>query len=163
VVDDLVSLIGDQHAGSDHGQVLGPAAAHGQSDAFGAFEERVGDGGDGKRRDVREVADVCEQPQEQVDDQAVSRAQVQLVLRVVCPAGQKAVSAREDQAEGERDQDGGLDYALDDDDLDEGVVLTAHSAELGPEAREVLRSLAGRRSGHRVTLTSWVGRALKQL
>src|SRR4029077_8421390 len=74
-----------------------------------------------------------------VDDHAVVGIEVELVLRVPRPDGEKALLARHQEAYRECDQDDGLDYPLDDDDLDEGVVLSAHPAELGPQAAEIVR------------------------
>jgi len=104
-VDDFISLVRDQDAGRDHGQVLRPAAPHRQSDALGALEDGIGDDADGKRRGVGEGADVGEQPEQDLLDHIVVGVEVQLVLRVVRPMRQEAAPARENQADRERDED----------------------------------------------------------
>jgi hypothetical protein len=89
---------------------------------------------------VAEVADVEDHVEQQLHDYGVARFEVQLVLRVVSPVGQKAHPAGYEQANREGDEDNRLDDPLDDDDLDEGVVLASHAAELGPQSRSVVRA-----------------------
>jgi len=148
VADDFVRLVRNQDAGREHGQVLGPAAAHCQADPFSAFEQCVGDGADRKRSRVREVADVCQESEQKLDDEAVPGVEVELVLRVGRPLGEEAGAASKEQPDCERDEDDRLDDPLDDDDFDEGVVLAAHAAELSPESGEVVGAFLCVRWGH---------------
>src|SRR5207245_3038045 len=107
--------------------------------------------------EVGKVSEVCEPPQGKLKDEVVAGFEVELVLSVVRPLGEQACAAGGEESDGPRDQHDGFDDALDDDDLDEGVVLAAHAAELGPEAGEVMRPFFRRGvSQSLVTLTSWV-------
>jgi len=144
VVDHLVDLVRNQQAGRDHCQILRPPAPHRQAHALSAFEQRVCDGSDGHDIDVAEVTDEDEDAQEQLHDDAVAGREVELVLRVVGPHREPSLLAGDDEADGQGDQDDCLDDALDDDDLDERVVFTAHAAELSPQSREVVRPARGR-------------------
>jgi hypothetical protein len=92
---------------------------------------------------VGERADQEKQAEQKLNDHAVVGIEVELVLRVLGPAGEKPFFTRNQEADGEGDQHDGLDDPLDDDHLDEGVVLPAHPAELGPQAAEVVRAARG--------------------
>ena len=140
-MDDLVSLIWNQDSGGDHGQVFRPAPPHGQPDALGRLERRVGDRADAKNRDVVEGSDVGDKPQEQLDDDVASDVEVELVLGPARPNVEPPLASGHEQADSEGGQDDGFDDALDDDHLDEGVVLAADRAELLPESREIVRVL----------------------
>jgi len=140
-VDHLVCLVGDQDPGRDHREVLRPAAAHRKANPFGAFQQCVNDGADGKQCGVAEVADVDDQLQQQLDDHTVAGLEVELVLRVVGPAGQQTSIPCHQEADGQGNEDDRLDDPLDDDDFDEGVMFATHAAELRPQPRRVVRAL----------------------
>jgi hypothetical protein len=93
VANNLVRLVGNQDARCENSQVLGPPAAHRQSDAFRAFEQGVGDGADRKRACVREVADLCQQPEQELDDHVMAGVEVELVLCVIRPLSEQAAAA----------------------------------------------------------------------
>ncbi len=94
-MDDLVDLIWNEHSGSDHGQVLGPASAHRKTYPFGAFEQRVDDCRHRDHVQVGEVADIDEQLEQELDEEAVADVEVQLVLCVVGPAVEPTFAIRE--------------------------------------------------------------------
>src|SRR2546422_1279602 len=88
-----------------------------------------------------ERSDVGEQPQQQLDDDAASDVQVELVFSPRRPGVEPSLATGHEQADAECDQDDCFDDALEDDHLDKGVVLAADPSELLPQPREIMRAL----------------------
>ena len=84
-----------------------------------------------------ERSDVHKGAQQELEDDVAADAEVQLVLRVVGPRVEPALLPCDQKTDAERYQDNCFRDALDDDDLDEGVVLAAEPAQLIPQPGEV--------------------------
>ena len=87
-----------------------------------------------------ERSDVDEEPQQKLEDDVPTDVEVQLTFGVVGPCVDPPIATGDEKTDAERDEDDGLDDALDDDDLDEGVVLASDAPELAPQAVDIMRA-----------------------
>ena len=134
LVDHLPDLVGDQEAGGEHYQVLGPTPPNGEADALGTLDQRIGDQHQPESRLSLEEADVDEQPVDQPEDEVGVRRQQQVLLGVGRPLVEEPSPSQDDEAQAGGDEDDRLDNPLDDDQPDQDVLRLALPAELDPEA-----------------------------